>query len=217
MKRAICIAALTVIAAFSFWIYVYTLREKADSLVSGAYALSLSKANPTLIEVQQRYGKRLQLDGCDRLGCSYTVRLSNRHVAALRIVRFAEITSSFWVRDGVVLENILSYTVRDDRQRSITAHVQVDYCDRCDSFWVDPWKESSPTDANGIVEIGYVSSADEKRRVFSFDRSCIAAIRGCTNASALLPTVWEQTTNRAIRCLIANHEGCVRPPSDWPW
>jgi hypothetical protein len=44
---------------------------------------------------------------------SYTVTFSNRRLAALHILRFAELTSSFGMRDGVVLDNMISYRVTD--------------------------------------------------------------------------------------------------------
>jgi hypothetical protein len=217
MRKLIWIVVIATVVAASVWIYAYALRRQAESMVRNAYELSLSKSNPTLADLQQRYGRRLQLDGCDPDGCSYSVTLSNRPLAALHIFRHTRLTSSFGVRNGLVDYNTNSYMVTDGNHFNVTAHVHVDYCKNCDSFSIHPWSNSARSDTNGIVEIGSASSSDEKRRVFSLNTNCVTRMRGCSTVAELLPTVWQQTTDDAIRCRIANHEGFVRLPSDWTW
>lgn len=217
MRRLWFTVLVACILVASVSMYAHLLRRQADTLVRNTYELSLSTSKPTLTELQHRYGRQLHLDGCDpNLGCSYTVTFSNRRLAALHIFRFAEITSSFGVRDGAVLDNMISYRVTDGTHFDVTAHVQIEYCNGCDNLSVDPWTGAAPSSSNGIVEIGSASSQEWKRKLLSFDTSCVARLRGCRTLAELLPTVWQQTASRTIGCRLPSHEGFVRPPS-WDW
>jgi hypothetical protein len=216
MRRlGLAVAAIIGVLAGSFCVYAYVMRRQAESLVRNAYELSLSESNPTLADIQRRYGQQLHLEECNpQFGCTYTVSVSNRALASLHIFRYAKMSASFSVLNGVVVENMVDYFVTDGTEFSVTAHVQIDFWNGDTSFSVHPWGASAPLNTNGLVMIGYASSPAEKRNVLSFDTACMARIRGCTTVAELLPTVWQQTPNQLIRCRIANVTGDVKRSAD---
>ena len=83
---AVTLAAL--IACGSVFSYLHLLTKRAHFIVGTAYELSAGKQTPTVADIRQRFGSRLQLDECLGSECSYTVTLSNRILAALHIVPY---------------------------------------------------------------------------------------------------------------------------------
>lgn len=219
-KLGLAVAVLSVLLG-AFYIYTYSLRKQAESLVRNVYELSFSQSNPTLADLQRRFGRQLHLDGCyGKFGCIYVASVSNRPLAVLHIFHYAEMSSSFSVYDGIVGHNIVGhnlvdYMVTDGKKFNVTTHVQINYWNGDNSFDVDPWGNAAPANTNGLVMIGYASSPEDKRRVLSFDTRCMARMRGCNTVAELLPTVWQQTANHAIRCRIPNHDGTVNHPTTW--
>ena len=186
-------------------------------MVRTAYELSDQKQIPTLAEIQERFGKGLKrLDACPPSECSYTVVLSNRVLAALHVVPYTEIESYFWVRNGMVLENMVNYTTKVNHRYNVVSHVQVDFCKGCQTFAIHPWDESSPLDTNGLVEIGNEASAQDRRTVLALNTRCLTKLGGCDSVADLLPTVWEQTANKRIACKIRNDRGFIEKPANWP-
>jgi hypothetical protein len=184
-------------------------------MVRTAYELSEQKQTPTLAQLRERYGNRLkQVDGCAGSNCAYTVTLSNRFLAALRLALYTEIKSYFRVRDGAVLGNMLDYTTLVDHHYSVVAHVQTDFCDTCEAFAIDPWTESSPLNTNGVVMIGN-QRRTSKRTVLSLNTRCLTS-RGCNTVADLLPTVWRRTADDRIACRIQTDKGWIEKPAGWP-
>jgi len=205
------------VAIASVLLYSHVLRRKTELLLRNSYELS-SDVGPsvTLDMLRQRFGPELtSLAGCPVSECVYDIAVSNRLLAALRLVPYTEMRSRFNVRDGLATGNLLDYKTTG-RKRSIVAHVQINLCKTCDSFSLHPWNDASPLDTNGLVEIGSASSAEKKRRVLSFDLNCMTKHGGCSTVAELLPTVWE-SKNGKIASRIANREGFVDYPSDWYW
>jgi hypothetical protein len=81
---AVTLAAL--IACGSVFSYLHLLTKRARFIVETTYQLSEGKQTPTVADIRQRFGSRLQLDECVGSECSYTVTVSNRVLAALHIV-----------------------------------------------------------------------------------------------------------------------------------
>jgi hypothetical protein len=167
-------------------------------------------------DIRQRFGSRLQLDGCLGSDCSYSVTLSNRFLAALHIVPYTELQSYFQTRDGVVWANMLNYTTTVKRRHRIVSHVQIDFCKGCGYIAVHPWDAASPLDTNGLVEIGNESSAQSLRTVLSFSADCFTKYDGCQSVADMLPTVWKETAEMKIACILQNDEGFVQKPTNWP-
>src|ERR1700722_6581813 len=86
---AILLALLAVCAS---GIYLYRVRRNAERVVRIAYELSLSGRPPTIQELRQRFGSALrQPDPCAPDGCGYDLFVSNRVLAAIRLIQYAEI------------------------------------------------------------------------------------------------------------------------------
>ena len=123
--------------------------------------------------------------------------------------------SHFWTRDGVVLTNMVDYTTTVNRRYRIVSHVQIDFCKDCQTFAIHPWGAASPLDTNGIVEIGNKASAESRRTVLSLNTGCLTKLGGCQSVADLLPTVWKQTADNKIACVIQNDRGFVQKPAAW--
>src|SRR5690348_7976134 len=119
-RLAIAVVVVTMSALGSLFLYAHFLNERAETMVRIAYELSDQKQIPTLADIQAHFGERLKrADGCPSSECTYTVVVSNRILAALHVVPYAEMESYFWVRDGVVLEEMVNYTTTVARRYSI--------------------------------------------------------------------------------------------------
>jgi hypothetical protein len=216
-RLTIAIGAGAILVVIAFSLYAHLVRARADGLLRAAYELSQQRPNPTLTDLQQRFGSHLeQVEGCPPSECAYTITVSNRALSALRLAQYAEISSRFYVRDDVVLGNMVDYTTVLDHRNSIVTHVQIDLCSECQMFAIHPWSESSALDTNGLVEIGSQTSAQSIRTVLMLNTACLTSFGGCKTVAELLPTVWRRTPGGAIACTIANDRGMVEKQPNWP-
>lgn len=207
-RSAVFAIVLTLLAVCASGIYLYRVKRNADSVVRIAYELTLNSRPPTIQELRQRFGTALrQNDPCAPDGCDSDLFVSNRVLAAIRLIPHAEIRSSFWVKNGVVDASRLEFWTVTDRGRTFYYNI-VNYCHRCNSFAISPSTDSSPLDTAGAAWIGYAASADNKRKAIALDTGCLARLRGC-NLAELVPELWRQTSDTTMSCLIPNHEGTV--------
>lgn len=213
MIVTVTLAAL-IACGLVFW-YLHLLTKRARFIAGTAYELSQEKQTPTVADIRQRFGSGL-LDECLGSECSYTVTVSNRVLAALHIVPYTELRSYFWTRDGMILENMLNYTTTVNRRHRIVSHVQIDFCKGCAYIAVHPWDAASPLDTNGLVQMGNESSAQSLRTVLSLNTDCFTRYDGCQSVADLLPTVWKQTAEMKIACIVQNDRGFVQKPTNWP-
>jgi hypothetical protein len=219
MIRRLTVAAVAVSLAAGglLFLYAHLLNKRAERLLQNVYELSQQQSFPSLADIQQQFGKELKpVDGCSDSECTYTVLLSNRVLAAVRITSYTEIKSYFWVKHGLVRTTMVDYTTTVDRRHSVVSHVQIDFCSGCQVFAIDPWDDSSSLDANGIVEIGKEASAQNIRMVLSLNTRCMTKFGGCETVADLLPTIWQRTPNKKIACTIQNDRGFVVKPANWP-
>ncbi len=205
----IAVAAVGLLALCSFLLYARLLNQQAEFMLRTVYELSQQEHIPTLTDLRERFGRKLK-QRCTVSGCGYTVELSNRVLAASRIVPYSEMKSYFWVKDGRLVGMMIDYTTTINRRYSVVSHVQIDLCTGCQTFAIHPWDNSAPLDTNGIVEIGKEASAQNIRTVLSFDTRCLSKFRGCESVADLLPTVWQRTPNKQIACRIYNDRGEAR-------
>ena len=209
---AVTLAALIVCGSV-FW-YLHFLAKRARFIAETAYELAQARQTPTVKDIRQRFGD-VRPDQCVGSECSYTVSVSNRILALLHLVPYTELQSYFWTRDGVILENMLNYTTTVNREHRIVSHVQIDFCG-CREIAVHPWDATSPLDTNGLVQIGNSSSLQSLSTAVSLDENCFTKYKGCQSVADLLPTVWKQTSEMKIACLLPNDKGWVEKPTDWP-
>ena len=213
-RLAIAVPLMLLIACGSLFFYGHLLNKRAQVIVRAGYELSEKQA-PTVSEIQAYFGHQLRLEECRASDCSYGVEVSNRVLAGLHLAPYTEMKSQFWVRDGIVLINALTYSITVNRRNTVVSHLQIDFCNECQTFAIHPWDASSPLDTNGIVEIGSKVSAPSRRTVLSLNTGCLITLSDCRSVADLLPTVWHQTGDRKIACLIKNDRGFVQKPANW--
>jgi hypothetical protein len=211
-RSSIAIAVVVLIACgFLLW-YRHVLNKRAQVILRAAFELSEKQA-PTLSDIQKHFGQELRVEECRASDCAYRVAVSNRVLAVLHLAPYTEMESHFWVRNGVVLMNMLNYTTTVNRRNTVVSHVQIDFCGDCQSFSIHSWDAASPLDTNGIVEIGSAVSAQSRRTVLSLNTDCLTKLNGCQSVADLLPAVWRQTVDSKIACVIQNDRGFVEKPA----
>ena len=203
-RSAVLAIVLILLAAYASGIYLYRVKCNADSVLRIAYELTLGGRPPTIQELRQRFGSALRPNApCAPDGCDYDLFVSNRVLAAIGLIPYGTLRSSFWVKNGVVDASSLEFWTG-----RAFYYVIVHYCDHCDSLEINPWRDSSPIDRTGSVEIGYAASEADKRKAMALDTECLSRLRGC-NLAELVPELWRQTSATTIGCRIPNHEGTV--------
>ena len=210
-------AVIIVAGAGCLFLYSYLLRKRAESLLRSAYELSNYNGPLTSEVLRTKYGRRLStLENCTFSSCAYEVVITNRALAFSRLLPYTELRSQFWVRNGVVYENMLDYMTTVHHRYNVVVHAAIGFGD--DSYYaVHPWDASAPLDTNGLAHISRELSNAKKQRVLALDTSCLTRIGGCTTIAELLPSVWQRTANDRIKCVVPNHEGFVVAPADWWW
>jgi hypothetical protein len=214
-RLAIAVALAAFIACGSVFWHLHLLTKRVRFIAATAYELAQAKQTPSMADIRQRFSSGLR-DECVGSECTYTVTVSNRVLAVLHIAPYTELQSYFWTRDGVLLENMLNYTTTVNRDHRVVSHVQIDFCKGCRYLSVHPWDAASPLDTNGLVQIGNESSAQSLRTVLSLNTDCFTKYDGCRSVSDLLPTVWKQTSEMKIACILQNDRGFVQKPTNWP-
>ena len=116
-RLAVASAVTVVLAVSSFTLYGYWISERARFMLRTAQELSEQETQPTVDQIRQRFGARLQAEYCGADICSYNVTVSNRVFAALHVVPYTELRSNFWVRNGLVYENLLDYMTHGRRSQ----------------------------------------------------------------------------------------------------
>jgi hypothetical protein len=212
------IGAIIVLAIVTgFFLYTHRLRKRAESLVSGTYELSNYKGPITAEVLKERFGSSLKASpDCKPAFCAYDVVVTNRFLARARLVPYTELRSEFWLRNGIVYENMLDYMTSVRGRYNVVAHAAIGFNDD-PYFAVHPWDSSAPLDSNGLAHVSATLSNSRKLTVLSLDTGCLTKLGGCTSIAELLPSVWQRTMNSQIKCVVPNNEGWVIGPADWPW
>ena len=95
-RTAVLIGATAILASGALFLYARILSAHAERLVRISCELSQQHPNPTVADIRRRFGADLkQADDCPPSECAYTVAVSNRVLAILHIVPYAEISSRF--------------------------------------------------------------------------------------------------------------------------
>lgn len=195
------ILALLLVGAIG--IYLHQLKRSADKVVRFSYTLSQRENLPTLDEIRRQFGTQLkQPDPCTASGCQYEVMLSNLVLAGIHLAPYTALRSTFWVKDGLVESNSLIFWTGGGQRRMVVIDVLTKYCDRCDSFTVNPCDGSTESVASGSADIGYRSTAENKRTALTLGTACLTSLRGCDTIADLLPTEWQRTSDSTIQCQV---------------
>ena len=215
-RLAVASAVTVVLAVSSFTLYGYWISERARFMLRTAQELSEQETQPTVDQIRQRFGARLQAEYCGADICSYNVTVSNRVFAALHVVPYTELRSNFWVRNGLVYENLLDYMTTVGDRKNVTAHAAIQFEEGC-VFSLDPWEDSSPINSNGLADIAPDCPSSEKQAVLDLNVSCLTKLRGCRTIADLIPAMWKHNADGTIRCRIPSCEEFVHPPAGWTW
>jgi hypothetical protein len=199
------VSALLLIAALG--VYPHYLRSSAEKIFRVSHELSTRNHPPTLGDLRQQFGADLkQPDPCMASGCKYEVMLSNRALARIRLIPYTALSSSFWVKDDVVQENVAELWTVNREGRMIVAYVDAKYCKGRDGFDVIPCEGSIASLASGSVSIGSGSGLEEKRAAFAFNPSCLTTFRGCTTIADLAPALWHGSASGTVQCATAGRQ-----------
>jgi hypothetical protein len=121
----------------------------------------------------------------------------------VHLSQHTSLSSSFWVKDDIVQENVMQLWTVNGQGRMIVAYVDHKYCKECERFDVDPSKEPIVPFASGSVRIGFGSTHEEKRAAFAFNPSCLTVFRGCTSVADLAPAIWRKSASGNVQCTTA--------------
>jgi hypothetical protein len=180
MKRfAIAMVAVVLLSSTVVVLYLYEIRRNANHILRSSYELFQQGQRPTLDDIRRRFGDELkQTSPCKDFGCGYEVVVSNRPLARFHLARFTTLSSSFWVRDGSLDENVVQFWTVRKGGWMILAYTDAKYCETCNDF-------SSGNSVN--VDLG--SQPLQKRAAFGFNTNCLLSLRGCATPADLLPAV----------------------------
>jgi hypothetical protein len=206
----LCLVVTAFLGTCAVSIYRFKLKRGAEDVVRASYGFTLQKRPPTVQELRKRFGRALrQPNPCTPDGCGYDILISNLSLAEFHLLPYTTLTSSFWAKNGVVESNSLQLWMMTRKGTWALSWVLIKYCDRCDSFTINPWEVSSPLGTTGSVEIGSMSTATEKRTALALNTDCLTNWRGCTNIAEQMPKIWCVTQRGTIGCRIRNREGDV--------
>jgi hypothetical protein len=182
-------------------ICLHQLKRSAERVVRVSYELSTGGRVPTLVDLRQRFGTDLkQTDPCTAFGCKYEVMLSNLAFARIHLYPYAALSSSFWVKDGVVQENVVQLWTANRGGRMIVANVDAKYCKECGGFEVIPCEGPIALFASGSANIGSTSRLEEKRAAFGLNPGCLTSLRGCSTIADLDPALWRGSSSGVVQC-----------------
>jgi hypothetical protein len=181
-KLLIALVAVVLLSSIVVVIARCETRRSADRIIRSSYELFQQEQRPSLDDVRRRFGDELrQTSSCKDFGCGFEVVVSNHLLAQLHLARFTTLKSTFWVRDGLVDENVVEFwTVREGRGMML-AYTDAKYCKACNDF-----------SSGNSVSIDLGSQAFRKRGAFGFNTNCLLSVRGCATPAELLPAVQRQ-------------------------
>jgi len=179
-RLAVAVVAVVLLTASILIVSLHETRRNADQIVRSSYELFRQGHRPTLDDVRQRFGRELkQTSPCKDFGCSFEVTVSNRLLTRLHLARYTVLKSSFWVRNGLLDENVVEFWTVREGGWMILAYTDAKYCNGCNPFSI----------GGNSVSVDSDSQASEQRAAFGFNTYCFSSLRACASAAELLPAV----------------------------
>lgn len=206
LRIAIIAATCCLVAGLCFFeAYSLSVRHRANRLILISREFSQRGKPPTLGEIRSAFGSDLQqLGPCTYDGCGYEANLSNRLLHALHLAPFTELRTQFWEEKGVMQSNSIYFYAMPHG----ASDVLVKYCKACDSPNVSPYADSAKF-FTGYVEIDLSAPDVAREKAFGMNTSCLSKLGGCNSVAELLPTVWQQTPQGTIICVVPNRDGVL--------
>jgi hypothetical protein len=188
------LAAIFVVLLFTLGLtadWVFHKRSRAEELLRSSGELKLGRS--TLTEAQrlaQEYGGKPDSEGspasCSAQACTLKFVIDNKPLNYIPGVPAVRFVVSLRVKDGHVNERQIDYSVVSRTGAPFTYQV-IDQFDP-HSFEAQRLK----LDAQGTphvlkVALGESTTADDRKRAYLIDVSCLARLRGCNAAAAIFP------------------------------
>jgi hypothetical protein len=206
-RSVFVLGALATVVPCTLAAYAHYLRYRADDLLRISFELAQQRRPPTTQQLRQRFGSAMQESNiCTPEGCGYDVLVTNRILAILHLAPYTALESSFWLERDVLQSNDVKFWTRAGGGNGLA--VLIRYCDRCRFFRLMPSSDSS-TPTAAYVELGTGSSPDHFRTGLALTTGCLTAFDGCATPADVNPGIWQNTSDRTIRCRIPNRDGEV--------
>jgi hypothetical protein len=183
------------------WARTVRQRDRAEEFLQEVTKLEVGKS--TFLEAQlltRKYGGIPWYTTSEDMRCTFQwcelrFVFENRPLTSARLVRYVELIGTVSVKDGVVWGREIDY----GRENGRVHQSEYDVIER--PLWREDrlshgqherglWRLK--VDASGIpsvvvVRLGLSSSADQRKRAYSFDLSCLAKLWGCDSPPAMFP------------------------------
>ncbi|HKN35329.1 MAG TPA: hypothetical protein VJX16_18970 [Terriglobales bacterium] len=179
-------AVVFIIVLFGFGLAVDSVSNKrrdAELLVHrmAELRLSTSSFNDARALAEEYGGKPEKEEDCSAHACAFIFVIDNRPLNYIPGVRAVRLVATLRIKDGYVIEQQINYTILD------FAYLLIDHL-APHAFEVQKLR----VDANGMphllkVDLGQSATADERRRAYSIELSCLSRLGGCRHASAAFP------------------------------
>jgi hypothetical protein len=197
----ISLVVVSLLAGTVVWILTARERIRAEAFVKDVVKLVPGKSSFTEAQELAR-----QYNGipwyttandmrCTFQRCTFKFVFENKPLTSIRLARYVELLGLVYVRDGIVAGRELHY-VRDSGP-----YFPFDY----EVFETPMWNEEGTVehqreeglwrlkvDKYGMpstvkVQLSASSSADQRKRAYSLELSCLAKLFGCNTPSSMFP------------------------------
>ncbi|HYL13657.1 MAG TPA: hypothetical protein VEV41_11520 [Terriglobales bacterium] len=173
---------------------VSSKRRDAELLVRSMVGLKMGTSSFNAArELAEAYGGKPTSGGptgerCSAQACTFTFVIDNRPLSYIPGVSAVQFVATVGVKDGYVTERQIHYNILNRTGGVDFAYFLIDHLDS-HGFDVQKLK----VDAEGMphilkVNLGQSATADERRRAYSIELSCLAfRLHGCRRAAAVFP------------------------------
>jgi hypothetical protein len=175
------------------------LRRQVASLVDDLRSLDASSEPITLSTVlMKKYVTHFDGQFCQADYCANRFLFTNRFLSTFHLAPRSEITITF-EKVGTSLRDVaVVYTSAVFRENSPIVYVSESFCSNrvsrdCTYFAMNPHGRNVAQTWNGDVGFGQHSKPEIKRAGWELNPDCFVALRGCTNISEFLPSLWKVT------------------------
>jgi len=173
-------------------------RNRAQAFLSDVVKLELGKA--TFAEAQQlalKHGGIPANDGlrCSSESCVFRFVFENKPLTSARLVPYTRFSSMVSVKNGLVVERDILYERQPNRSDPF-AYSLTDNSLSSDNQWWQHFRQTGlwrlNVDERGVprllqVSLGPSSTADQRKRAYALDLSCLSRLFGCNSPTAVFP------------------------------
>jgi hypothetical protein len=183
------------------WVRTVQQRHRADAFLQDVLKLEVGKSTlEEALKLAQKFGAMPWYVNSDDMSCTFRrcelrFVFENKPLTSARLVRYVELIGTVSVKNGVVVGREVDYA------REAGPYGQFEY-DVIEHLWseeehvpryfVESGLRRLNVDGNGIpstlrVTIGPTSTADQRKRAYALNLSCLGRLFGCNNPAAMFP------------------------------